>query len=326
MKITALFSSLFISLSLVAPPAMAANWQPTKPVEIIIPAGPGGGADQMARLIQEIVAKHKLMPQPIVVANKPGKSGAEGFLYVKGNSGNTHLLIVTLSNLFTTPLATGADFNWRDMTPVSMMALDQFVLWVNADTPYRTAKDYLEAVRASPGTFKMGGTGSQQEDEIVTRALESQSHIKFKYVPLKGGGDVAKALGNKEVDSTVNNPIEALALWREGKVRPLGVFDLSPMEYKERVAGNAAWSDIPTMRNQGYNVTYVMLRGIFAAPGIPPEVREYYLDVMYRVTQTPEWKDYLTKGALKNKFVTGSIFNSWLTYAEIIHKTLMSAQ
>ena len=122
-----------------------AAWEPTKSVEFIIPAGTGGGADQMARLIQGVVAKHGLMKQSVVPINKSGGAGAEGFLDVKASKGDAHKIVITLSNLFTTPLATGVPFNWKDLTPVSMMALDQFVLWVNAEMPYKSAKDYLEA-------------------------------------------------------------------------------------------------------------------------------------------------------------------------------------
>src|SRR5689334_21870049 len=128
-------------------PALA--WEPTKTVEFVVPAGTGGGADQMARLIQSIIAKHNLMKQPMVVVNKSGGAGAEGFLDVKDAKGDGHKLVITLSNLFTTPLATGVPFSWKDLTPVEMMALDEFVFWVNADTPYKTAKEYLDAVKAA---------------------------------------------------------------------------------------------------------------------------------------------------------------------------------
>src|SRR5919197_6092580 len=145
-------------------PAAQAAWEPSKPVTFIIPAGTGGGADQMARFIQGVVSKHSLMPQPIVVVNKSGGAGAEGFLDVKGSPGDTHKIIITLSNLFTTPLATGTPFNWRDLTPVARLALDEFILWVNADTPYKTAKEYIAAVKEHGGSMKMGGTGAAQED------------------------------------------------------------------------------------------------------------------------------------------------------------------
>ena len=138
---------LFALAGLATQPAAAAAWEPTKPVEFIIPAGTGGGADQMARLIQGIVAKHNLMKQSLIPINKSGGAGAEGFLEVKGAKGDPNKIVITLSNLFTTPLATGVPFNWKDLTPVAMLALDNFVLWVNAETPYKTAKDYLADVK-----------------------------------------------------------------------------------------------------------------------------------------------------------------------------------
>src|SRR5438477_3311989 len=165
-----------IAFAAFSAPLAAHAWEPTKTVEFIVPAGTGGGADQMARAVQGIVAKHNLMKQSMVVINKSGGAGAEGFLDVKNAKGDPHKIIITLSNLFTTPLATGVPFSWKDLTPVKMMALDQFVLWVNADTPYKTPKDYTDAVKAAgPNKFKMGGTGSKQEDQIVTTLIEKQT-------------------------------------------------------------------------------------------------------------------------------------------------------
>src|SRR5215207_1469223 len=170
-------------------PAIAA-WEPVRPVEFIVPAGTGGGADQMARTIQGIVTKHNLMKQPLVVINKSGGAGGEGFLDIKGSGGNPHKIIITLSNLFTTPLATGIPFSWKDLTPVAMLALDEFVLWVNAEKPYKNAKEFVEAAKAANGTFKMGGTGSKQEDQIITEAMQNATGAKFIYIPQRGGGAV----------------------------------------------------------------------------------------------------------------------------------------
>src|SRR2546421_6481200 len=198
-----------------AAPLAAHAWEPTKTVEFIVPAGTGGGADQMARAIQGIVAKHGLMKQSMVVINKSGGAGAEGFLDVKNAKGEAHKIIITLSNLFTTPLATGVPFSWKDLTPVKMMALDEFVLWVNAETPYKSAKEYIEAAKqAGPGKFKMAGTGSRQEDQIITVSIEQKTGAKFTYIPFKGGGDVAVQPGGQEAGSAANNPVEAVAARR----------------------------------------------------------------------------------------------------------------
>ena len=300
-----------------------AAWEPTKTVEFIVPAGTGGGADQMARITQAIIAKHKLMKQPMVVVNTGGGAGAEGFLDAKSAKGDPHKIIITLSNLFTTPLATGVPFNWRDLTPVSMMALDQFVLWVNAETPYKEPKDFVAAVKAAGGKMKMGGTGSKQEDQIITVALEKQTGAKWNYISYKGGGEVAVQLVGKHVDSTVNNPIEAVAQWRSGSLRPLCVFDTKRMPYKVKVTKDMAWSDIPTCKEKGLDIDYLMLRGIFMPGGVTPDQVQYYVDLMKKVRETPDWKDFIEKGAFNTTALTGKEYADWVAKEEARHLFLM---
>ena len=302
----------------------ASAWEPTKPIEFIVPAGTGGGADQMARFIQGVAAKNNLTKQPIVVVNKSGGAGAEGFLDVKGDKGNAHKIIITLSNLFTTPLATGVPFNWRDLTPVQMLALDQFVLWVNEESPYKTAKAYFEAIKAgNPNQFKMGGTGSKQEDQIITVMLEKAAGKKITYIPFKGGGDVAVQLVGKHIDSTVNNPIEAESHWRAGKLRALCVMDKEKLPYTAKVTATQAWADLPPCSSAGIPVEYVMLRGIFMPPGVSPDQVKYYLDLFAKVRALPEWKDFMDKGAFRQTALSGQEYFDWLARNEQMHRVLM---
>jgi putative tricarboxylic transport membrane protein len=323
---TVCIRSVALTLMALAPIAAQA-WEPTKTVEFVVPAGTGGGADQMARAIQGIVAKHDLMKQSMVVINKSGGAGAEGFLDVKGAKGDPHKIIITLSNLFTTPLATGVPFNWKDLTPVKMMALDQFVLWVNAETPYKTAKDYIDEAKARANDpskrFKMAGTGAKQEDEIITVAIQQQTGIRFTYIPFKGGGDVAVQLVGKHADSTVNNPIEAVAHWRGGKLRPLCVFDQKRMPYKQKVTESMSWGDIPTCKEQGLNVDYLMLRGIFMPGGVTQEQVAYYVDVLKKVQTTPEWKQLMEQGAFNQTSLEGKEYAEWVAKEEQRHIALM---
>jgi putative tricarboxylic transport membrane protein len=306
--------------------ATAQGWEPTKPVEFIVPAGTGGGADQMARFVQGVVAKHNLMKQPMVVINKPGGAGAEGFLEIKGANKDPHKLVITLSNLFTTPLGTGVPFNWKELTPVGMLALDQFILWVNSEAEFKSAKDYLDAVKAGADRkFKMGGTGSKQEDQIITVALERlTAPKKITYVPFKGGGDVAVQLVGKHIDSSVNNPIEAVAQWRAGSLRPLCLFDAKRSTYTEKVTKDMAWSDIPTCKEAGIDVEYQMLRGVFGAPGISKEQVAFYVDLFKKVAATPDWKEYMEKGAYNQTMMSGDEFMTWLESAEKTHRDLMA--
>lgn len=304
--------------------AQNAPWAPTKPVEFIVPAGTGGGADQMARFLQGVIAKHKLMSQPLIVVNKAGGAGAEGFLDVKGARPDGHKIVITLSNLFTTPLATGVPFNWKELTPVAMLALDEFVLWVNSETPYKSASDYIGAIKAGPdGRFKMGGTGSKQEDQIITVALEKTVARKMTYIPFKGGGDVAVQLAGKHIDSTVNNPIEAVAHWKGGALRALCVFDTAVMPYPARITATQSWKDVPTCKSQGLDVEYLMLRGIFMPPGAKPEQVAYFVDLFKKVRAVPEWKEFMETGAFKDRFMTGKDYQDWLLKAEVEHFRLM---
>jgi putative tricarboxylic transport membrane protein len=303
-------------------PAMAA-WEPTRPVEFIVPAGTGGGADQMARAIQGIVAKHGLMKQSLVVINKGEGAGGVGFLDVKNSRNNPHKIVITLSNLFTTPLATGIPFSWKDLTPVAMMALDEFVLWVNGETPYKSAKDYIEAAKKEPGKFRMGGTGSKQEDQIITVAVEKSTGAKFTYIPFRGGGEVAVQLVGKHVDSTVNNPIEAVAQWKGDAVRPLCVFDGKPLDYKDQLAPGKTWSDIPTCKSQGLDVEYLMLRGIFTVPGATKDQVDYYVDLLKKVRETPEWMALMKEGAFNQTFMVGEDYAKWVDNESKRHEELM---
>jgi tripartite-type tricarboxylate transporter receptor subunit TctC len=273
------FVSTFVGTTVVGP-RLARAWEPTRPVEFVIPAGTGGGADLMARFVAAVIQKENLAPQTFLAVNKSGGAGAEAFLYVKEQKGNPHVIVITLSNLFTTPLHTGVPFNWRDLTPVSMLALDYFILWVNAETPYKTAQQYLNAV--------------------------------------KDGGEVCTNLVGKHVDSTVNNPSECVGNWKADRVRPLAVLDSAHIALPD-------WEKIPTIKEAtGKDVSYLMLRGIFTAPGVSKEVQDYYVNLMKKVTQTADWRKYISDNALKGQFMSGPEYVKWLEQAETLHKDLMA--
>ncbi len=298
MKLDAVVALVFTLL--IVGPVSAVAWEPTKPIEFVVPAGTGGGADQMARLIAGIAEKHKLSPRPLIVVNKSGGAGAEGFLDV-------------------------LPFNWRDYTPLARMALDEFILWVNAETPYKTAKEYLAAVKDKQckerqgGQCLMGGTGSAQEDQILTIQLEQAiAGTKFSYVPFKGGGEVCVNLVGKHVDSTVNNPIECVSHWKAGRVRPLAVFDTTRLAVGE-------WKDIPTVKEAlGVDVNYLMLRGIFGTPNMPKDAVDWYVGFLKKITETPEWMKYMEDGALKPAFASGAEYVKWVEENEQLHKDLMA--
>jgi tripartite-type tricarboxylate transporter receptor subunit TctC len=194
---------------LFAAPA-AAEWRPSKPIEFVATAGPGGGTDNLARAVQNSIVKYKLTDQPVVVVNKGGGSGAEGYTYGKASAGDPYKAIFGTSNAWQQPMVSRVAFKHTDLTPIAAMAQDEFLLWVKQDAPYKTVGEYLKAVAAKPGEFKMGGAQSKDTDEVLTRMIEKTANVKFTYIPFKSGAEAAVQLAGGHVDSHVNNPSESL--------------------------------------------------------------------------------------------------------------------
>src|SRR4030081_3307375 len=163
-----------IAVILASAPASAA-WEPTKPVEIVVAAGAGGASDQMARMMQAAIQKNSLMKQPIVVSLKGGASGAEALMYMKSGQGDANRVLIAYSLIFMLPLSAKLPFNWRELTPVSVLALDQFVRGENAVPPYKSVKEFIDAAKTATPPFKMGGTGSKREDHVLTAFIEKRT-------------------------------------------------------------------------------------------------------------------------------------------------------
>jgi tripartite-type tricarboxylate transporter receptor subunit TctC len=304
--------------------ASVAAWEPTKPVEIVVAAGAGGASDQMARMIQAAIQKNALMKQPMVVSLKGGASGAEALMYMKGGSGDANKVLIAYSLIYMLPLSAKIPFNWRELTPVSVVALDQFVLWTNSQLPYKTVKEFADAAKSANPPFKMGGTGSKREDHVLTVFLEKKTGAKFAYLPYKSGGEAATQLVGNHTQSNVNNPSENLEVWRAGQVRPLCVFDKERIQYKTKVAGEMSWNDIPTCREQGVDVQYLMLRAMFLPGKVSREQTAFYVELFKKVSETAEYKDYMEKQALKPIFLTGKEMLRFLEEDDALNKSLMT--
>jgi putative tricarboxylic transport membrane protein len=304
--------------------ASVAAWEPTKPVEIVVAAGAGGASDQMARMMQAAIQKNKLMKQPMVVSLKGGASGAEALIYMKSSSGDPHKVLIAYSLIYMLPLSAKIPFNWRELTPISVIALDQFVLWTSSTLPYKTVKEFADAAKKANPPFKMGGTGSKREDHVLTVFLEKKTGAKFAYLPYKSGGEAATQLVGNHTQSNVNNPSENLEVWRAGQVRALCVFDKERIQYKTKVTGTMSWNDIPTCKEQGVDVQYLMLRAMFLPGKVTPEQSAFYVDLFKKLTQTPEYKDYMEKQALKPIFISGSSMVRFLEADDAINKNLMT--
>jgi tripartite-type tricarboxylate transporter receptor subunit TctC len=302
--------------------AMAQGWQPKKPVEFVIMAGKGGGADRLARFIQGIIEKHSLSSKPFVPINKGGGSGAEALRYLKDRAGDPHVIMATLNSYYTTPLRNpGLGVDIASFTPIARMAEDTFQLWVHSDTDIKSVEDYVKAVKsAGAAKWKMGGTGKGQEDSLVTGMLEKKFGFKVTYVPYKGGGTVAKELIGKHINSTVNNPSEQAGFWEAGKSRPLASF--TP---KGKLTGR--FGEIPTFEELGFgsDMVYYMQRSIIAPAGIDKEVQAFYVGVFDKVYKSEEWQAYLNKKGLIPGWLTGQALTDYFIAERKAHGVLLKA-
>jgi len=298
----------------------AAAWEPKKPVEFVIMAGKGGGADRLARFIQGIIEKHKLSPKPFVPVNKGGGSGAEALRYLKDKAGDPHVIMATLNSYYTTPLRNpGIGVDIETFTPIARMAEDTFQLWVTTDSKINSVEDYINAVKsAGAQNWKMGGTGKGQEDSLVTDMLEKKFKIKMTYVPFKGGGTVAKQLVGNHINSTVNNPSEQAGFWDAGKSKPLASF--TP---KGKLKGK--FGKIPTFEELGFgdDMVYYMQRSVVAPPKVDKDVQDFYVGVFEKVYKSKEWQDYLNSKGLVPGWLTGDKLTAYFVKEREAHRKLL---
>lgn len=276
----------------------AQAWEPRKPVEMIIMAGTGGGADQLARLIQSIIEQEDLSPRPFIPINKPGGSGAEALRYLQDKEGDDHTVLVTLNSFYTTPIINeGLGVDVTQFTPIGLMALDTFQLWVTADSGIESLDDWVETVKAAD-QWTVGGTGKGQEDSILFAMLQAEFGIdNITYIPFEGGGTVAKNLIGKHIASTVNNPSEQMGFYQAKQSMPLVQFTDERLEL---------FPDVPTAKEAGADIVYFMQRSFNAPPGMSEEAQQFYIDLFGKVFQSETWQKYCQdEGLMCEEFISG---------------------
>ncbi|MBT5072577.1 MAG: tripartite tricarboxylate transporter substrate binding protein [Kordiimonadaceae bacterium] len=294
-----------------------AAFEPNKPVEFIIMAGKGGGADKMARLLQAIVEKEKLSSRPLFPTNKSGGSGAEALIAAKNANDPDHTIMVTLNSFFTTPLRQpGLRIDNTEFAPIGRMAEDSFLLWVNKDSGITTFEQYLQVAKADGSKWVMGGTGRAGEDNIITNYLNNEFGLTMKYIPYQGGGEVAKQVAGNQLNSSVNNPSEALGFYESGDLVPLVAFT------DERLP---LFPDVPTLKELGSDFSYFMQRAVVGAPGMSEDALAYYTDLFTKVYASADWQDYKTKQSLMGEFMSGDQLRAYWDQQNSRHTVILKA-
>ena len=285
------FRAILIVMFLVLFPVLgtqAADWKPTKPIEFVAPFAPGGGSDVLARSIASIIEGEKLCPVPLLVANKAGGSGLVGTTAVAQQKGDPHVLLTFIPGQAQAALVAGKGApTFRELTLICNLALDEQLIVVKADSPFKTIRDIIAEAKKRPGELTVGGTGAGQDDQICQRLFERSAGIKFRYVPFKSGGECITALLGGHVNMIWANPPEFVPQWEAKMVRPVAVAKLTRM---------ADFSDVPTLKEVGHDVTYFFYRGIAAAQNIPAEASAFYESMFKRMAESSAWKEkYLKK-------------------------------
>lgn len=291
----------------------SAAWTPDKPVEFVVTSGAGGGTDIFTRTIQSIIVKNKLMDAPIVVVNKGGGAGSEGYVYGSGEQTNPYRVTFGTNNEYLLPLVAKMGYAAEGFVPVAAMALDEFLIWVNVNAPYKDAKAFIDAAKKGDG-LRMGGSQSKDTDQTLVSIISEATGAKFNYIPFKSGGEAAIQLAGAHIDANVNNPNENIGQWKANMVRPLCVFSPKRMAPGPKVTKDMAWSDIPTCKESGVPIeTYQMPRTIWLPAGVSADVVNFYSSMMAKVQQTPDWKAYIEKTSQTGTFMTGNELREYIT-------------
>src|SRR2546422_9238114 len=299
--------------------ASAAAVVPTHPVEFVISTAPGGGSDIYARAMATIIETKKFSPQPVTPLNKEGGSGAVAFQYVFEKTGDMHYIMITLNSFFTTIIVQKTPFKATDFTPIANLALDPFFLWVNDDSPWKTAQDFITA--AKENSLTVAGTGSKQADDALFRRIEDTMKTKpFTYVPQTSGATVAAAVAGHQggVVASVNNPSEGLPFYQASpkKMRPLCAF--MPDSPKTGV-----YNGLPTCSSQGIPIDdYFIMRAIMAPPGLSQAQQQFWIDVFKKVYDSDEWKKFMSDNALQPSFKSGLEFRQFILQYQQLHQDI----
>lgn len=310
-------AALALAAALALPLAANAAWEPRKPIEFIVTSGPGGGTDTFARVVQSIVAKYKLIDQPVIVQNKGGGSGAEGYVYGKAAAGDPHKVVFGTNNEYLLPLVAKLAFKPDELTPVATMALDEFLIWVPANSPFKDAKSYVAAAKEKPATYKMGGSQSKDTDQTLTSLIEEATGAKFIFVPFKGGGEAAVQLAGAHTDSNTNNPNENIGQWKAGMVTPLCVFSPARLPAGPKVTATMGWSDIPTCKEAGIPIDqFQMPRTVWLPSKVPADAVAFYAEILKKVQATPEWKEYIERTSQTDRYLAGDEFKRFIAADE----------
>jgi len=285
--------------------ALAQAKYPSKTVEVVVPYAPGGGTDNLMRMITGIMDENKWSPVPINVNNRAGGGGTVGFSYLITKKGDSHVVAGATPMIVSGKIEGRLSGNHRDaMTILMIVAIDELMVSVRNESPFKTIEDFVNAARARPGQLTLGGTATYSEDHIFTYLFEQAAKIKVKYVPFNSGGEVTAALMGGHIDAGVMNPNEIVAQIEAGKAKNLAVAARKRMPDAP---------EVPTFVEKGYEFYWEQMRGVVGPANMSPEAVAWWQDVLRKVTATKKWQElYIKRNLLTPTAWVGEEANKYL--------------
>ncbi len=271
---------------LLAEMAPAQGFQPTRPIEVVVHTGPGGGSDLLARAVALMVEREKLLPVRMQVVNKTGGGGAVAAAYLAEKRGDQNTIGFFTGVWLTSPLTSReAKISLRDLTPIARLVLEPAVIAVKADAPYKTLADFVAAAKQNPAQLKQSGGSITSRDNVVRQLLQKHTGARWAFISFPGGGERMAALLGGHVNMMVIEPAEAGEHIRAGNIRVLAQVS------DRRLPG---FPEVPTLKEAGFDLPAVpQVRGVVAPPGIPKENVAYWEDVFLKLTRSESWRKFL---------------------------------
>lgn len=306
MKTNAILAACVAAVTLLGSAGLQAQAKyPSRTVEVVVPYAPGGGTDNLMRMIAGIIEENKWSPVPLNVANRVGGSGAVGFNYLINKKGDSHVVAGATPMVVSGKIEGRLPGNHRDaMTILMVVAIDELMLSVRNESPFKTIEDFMRAARAKPGGLTVGGTATNSEDHIFTHLMEQAARIKVKYVPFNSGGEVTAALMGGHIDAGVMNPNEIVAQIEAKKATNLAV------AARKRMTDAA---EVPTFAEKGYEFYWEQMRGVVGPANMAPEAVKWWQETLKKVTETKKWQEtYIKRNLLTPTQWVGEEANKYL--------------
>ena len=306
-----------LALALASDPALAQGKAPKGPVEATVGSGAGGSPDVIIRNVLKIMNDEKIVTVPVAVQNRPGGSGAVAYNHVLGKAGDENLLFVINQPMFTTPIMQGTPSVIDQVVPIAVFIQSELVFLVQPNAPYKTMKEFIEAAKAAPGRIRISGAQAGGTDNIATALIEKAGGVKLTYVPFDSGSAALAAFLGGNVEGTFGTLEEGLAVFQSGKARPLAILS-------EKRRTEAAYKDIPTIKEQGYDVVFGQEWGVALPPKTDPEIAKWWEDKFRKVVATKAWKDGLAEKFQRSDFIGMDGIKAHNTKMQDMYRALMA--